>query len=381
MPPLTYLTVDSVVTGVGTSQVLPYVTRLAARGLPVTLHSFEPARPPAQLVDGLRRAGVAWRPHRFRGRGALGGIGRVLTGAVAARGRPLVHCRSTLPAASALLSRPGAWVWDQRDFWLDQRIALGSVASGSPRERLLRRVEHVAAERSDAVITLTVAAVDELERRYPGFDRRRATVVPTCVDLDRFAPAPLSPFEPLIVMFSGSFNELYDARVAVRLIDRLRARAAGPIAMRVLQPCGSPPSAGVRVLAAAGATIGTAPFEDMPDELRAAHVGFAILRRDLPAVAAAGAPTKLAELLACGRPVVVSAGLGDYDELLPACGAGVVVDGGDEAALDRAATELLALLADPATPERCRALAEQQFGLDHAVGRLLAVYRSLSGEA
>lgn len=381
MPPLTYLTVDSVVTGVGTSQVLPYVTRLAARGLPVTLHSFEPAHPPGELVDDLRRAGVDWHPHRFRGGGSRGGVGRVLAGAVAVRGRPLVHCRSTLPAASALLGRPGAWVWDRRDFWLDERIALGSVVPGSAQDHVLRRVEHAAAERADAVITLTAAAVGVLERRHPGFERQRATVVPTCVDLDRFAPAPFVPPDPIVVMFSGSFNERYDAPVASRLINHLRARAAGPVAVRVLRPHGSPDTPGVRALAAAGATVGAARFEDMPDELRATHVGFAILRRDLPTVTAGGAPTKIAEFLACGRPVVVSAGLGDYGELLPAHRAGVVLEGDTEADLDRAAGEVLALLADPATPERCRGLAERQFGLDHAVDLLMDVYRRASGEA
>jgi glycosyltransferase involved in cell wall biosynthesis len=380
LPPLTYLTVDSVATGVGTSQVLPYVTRLADRGVRVTLHSFEAVRPPGGLVDRVRRAGVGWRPHPFRGHGAPGGIGRVLAGAAVVRGRPLVHCRSTLAAASALLGRPDAWVWDQRGFWLEQRIALGSVGRGSRQERVLRRVERAAAERSDAVVTLSTAAIDELARRYPGFERRRTTVMPTCVDLDRFRPAPLPPLDPMVVLLSGSLNDLYDAPLAVRLIDELRARAPGTVAARVLRPRGSSISAGMRALAAAGATLGSAAFEEMPGEVRAAHAGFAFLRHDVAVGAPGAVPTKVAELLASGRPAVVSAGLGDLGDLLPAHGSGVVVTGGSEAELARAATELLGLLTDPATPARCRALAEQHFDLDRAVDRLLGVYARASGE-
>src|SRR5687768_17448837 len=48
MPPVTYLTTDSLAEGVGASQVLSYVERLADRGLEIVLHTFEKAAPPEQ---------------------------------------------------------------------------------------------------------------------------------------------------------------------------------------------------------------------------------------------------------------------------------------------------------------------------------------------
>ncbi|MEJ7583478.1 MAG: hypothetical protein WKF43_05165 [Acidimicrobiales bacterium] len=153
LPPLTYLTFDGIGAGVGASQVLPYVLGAAARGLDVTLHSFEQAAPGEELTERLADAGVDWRPHGFGGFGARAGSFRVARAVPWLRGRPLVHARSDLAAASAILARPEAWVWDVRSFWIDQRMALGSVRRGSLAERALRGIERRAAERAARIVT------------------------------------------------------------------------------------------------------------------------------------------------------------------------------------------------------------------------------------
>ena len=56
LPPLTYLTFDSLAEGVGASQVLAYVERLADRGLDVRLHTFEKTAPAAGAGD-LKKVG------------------------------------------------------------------------------------------------------------------------------------------------------------------------------------------------------------------------------------------------------------------------------------------------------------------------------------
>src|SRR5579885_706519 len=114
LPPLTYLTVDSVAGSVGRSQVVPYVERLAGRGVEVTLHSFEPSAPDAAVGKRLAGAGVRWRPHAFRGGGAAGGGGRGVEGAALVAGATLVHARTDLAAASCLLSARQTWLREQR---------------------------------------------------------------------------------------------------------------------------------------------------------------------------------------------------------------------------------------------------------------------------
>ncbi|MEO5679866.1 MAG: hypothetical protein ABIS47_09360 [Acidimicrobiales bacterium] len=364
--PLTYLTMDSVKGGVGASQVLPYVERLAAGGRPVELHSFE-----QDDVTGDLGAGIRWHPHRFGRGGQAAGAVRVAVGAAALRGVGLVHARSDLAAASALIGRPAAWVWDVRSFWVDQRISLGMVRSGSVVERTLRSIEGQAARRSTAIITLTQAAIDELARRYGAGIASKAHVVTTCVDLQRFGPSPW-PDRSLSVLLSGSYNALYDLPSMLGVVEALRRHR--PTALTLLRPDPTPWDADVL---AAGGRVGASSFAAMPGHVAGHHVGLSVCRAADPRALMAAMPTKIGEFLASGRPVVVNAGLGDCDALLPAAGAGVVMAGTDGVAVDRAAAQLLDLVDDPATPERCRRLAEDHFSLEGAVATLQGIYRRI----
>jgi glycosyltransferase involved in cell wall biosynthesis len=253
---------------------------------------------------------------------------------------------------------------------------MGMVRPDSAQDRIMRSIESASVRQAAAVTTLTAAAITELSSRHDGFDPRAATVVPTCVDLDRFSAAGLPPASPVVVLLSGSLNGLYDVPTTLCLIERLRAHSA--VVIRHLRPASAPADAALDSLRASGTSIASVAFADMPGEIRSAHVGLSICHADLGAAISGAAPTKVAEFLACGRPVVVNAGLGDFDDLLTHHRAGVVLRGTSEDELDRGAVELLNLLADPATPARCRALAEKCFDVDDAVDRLLAVYRRAS---
>ncbi len=105
LPPVTYLTTDSLAEGIGASQVLAYVERLAGRGLDMRLHTFEKTAPTEALRRLLADKGISWHPHPFGTLGAHGGLSRIVTGARAVRGAAIVHARSDLAAASTLLAR------------------------------------------------------------------------------------------------------------------------------------------------------------------------------------------------------------------------------------------------------------------------------------
>lgn len=368
---LTYLTVDSIQQGVGASQVLPYIRGIAEEGMATRLHTFEEGPAPPRLSADLGEH-IEWHPHRFGSPGSVGGLDRVVRGALAIRGAHLVHARSDLAAASALLARTDRWVWDIRSFWVDQRIALGMTTPGSRSERAMRSIERRAARRSSAITTLTAAAIPELARRHGTGVADKAQVVTTCVDLDRFAFSPL-PDGPVRLLLSGTFNALYDTEAMLRL-HRAVQRLQPATGLSLLRPAATSLDEQVR---AQGGEVGKRPFADMPAAVASHHAGLSICRTDQPDALVAAMPTKIGELLACGRPVVASAGLGDVDSLLGETGAGVVLQGTSDDDLVRGAHELVDLLADSATPERCRRVAEQHFSLDRAVDTLVGIYRSI----
>jgi glycosyltransferase involved in cell wall biosynthesis len=374
MTRVTYLTFDSLAEGIGASQVTAYAERLPRHGIEVELITFEKRAAEPSTYDRLRRAGVVWRPQPFGPRGSLGGASRVVHGAWLLRRSRVVHARSDLAAASALLARSQRWVWDVRSFWADQRVALGTLAPGSAEERALRLIERGAARRSGAIVTLTHAAVPTLvERHGPGV-AAKATVISTCADLDRFRATPLPRGTTVRLLLSGTLNAYYDVPAMIAFAAVLAGRR--PAVLRVLAP-------GTHqwedLLVAARAEVGAVAPQDMPEHIALHHAGMAVCRLDAGVSLRAAAPTKVGEFLASGRPVVVNAGLGDIPDLVAAWDCGVVIAATDPASLTAAADELLRLLDDPATPQRCRSLAEHHFDLDRAVLELAEIYRRLDG--
>jgi glycosyltransferase involved in cell wall biosynthesis len=375
LPPITYLSVDSLSDSVGASQVLPYVEALARRGFKLRLCSLEKDRPSPSTARRLAEAGVRWEPRPFGGRGALNGLARVAKGARCLRGAELVHARSDLPAASALLARCPRWIWDMRGFWADERIEMGLLRQGSPAERAMRAVERASARRAGGIVALSAAAIEELAARHGPQVRAKATVITTCVDLERFVASPMPDASVLRLVLAGTLNRRYDVPLMLGLVSELRRRRPAELAAFVPGP-----SPWVEALVDFGVPPRAATREEMPSILAAAHVGLSVLRPDAGVSRKAAMPTKLGELLACGRPVVVSPGLGDMDALVSSFRAGVVLEGARADQLRAAADEIEQLVADPGTSSRCRALAEAHFDLERGVDRLVELYaRAVSG--
>lgn len=369
LPPVTYLSFDSMADGVGWSQVVPYVSGLARRGVEVTLHSFEKAEPDRLVSERLAAAQVRWRPHPFRVGGSAGGLARVVQGAALVAGAELVHARSDMAAASTLVAGRRAWVWDVRSFWREQRIAAGQIRAGSHPDRALRTVEGRAAARSTGVVTLTKAAVDVLVERHGPQMAAKSQVIPTCVELERFTCSPLPPPVPLRFLLAGTLSTVYDVPTMLALVKRVRRRR--PAELAVLTPQAT---AWDDHLAVAGITSARAGRAEMPARVAASHLGLSVLRPDLGVSSRAITPTKLGEFLASGRPVIVNAGLGDMDELIAAYDCGVVLRDRSEDGLEEAAEEIGRLMDDGGTPGRCRKLAESHFDVERGVDQLLELY-------
>ncbi len=371
LPRVTYLSVDPVTSTVGASQVLAYVERLAERGVGVDLHSFE-HHVDESIAENLARRGVVWTPHRFGGRGARAGFGRVARLARSIRGADLVHARSDMAAAAAMWSGAEHWLWDVRSFWADQKVATGVFSARSPQARVFQRIERRAAVGSRHVVALTQSAIDELDRRYDGVVGPKATVVTTCVDRRRFKPSPMPATDPVRLLLAGTLNRFYDVPTMLDLVAELRTRR--PVELLVASPGGTDwdPE-----LESVGAVRTLATPGEMPALIASCHAGLSVCRDDAGVSLLAAMPTKIGEFLAVGRPVIVNSGLVDAASMVDGVDAGVVVDA-STGGLDAAATKLLELLDDDATPGRATGLAAGFFDLDAGVDKLLEVYRRIS---
>lgn len=367
MTPLTYLAVDSARRGPGVTQIVPYVNEIARLGRPVHLHTFESERgdPGLPLHDD-----VTWHVHRFGHGGSRGGAGRVGVMTWIARDAPLLHARGNLPGAAAAVGRPGRWVWDMRAFWRAQRVAVGAMSARSTEHKLFGSLERRAGRRADHLIVLNRAARAVLEERHGPAVVGRTTTIPTCVDLERFAFAGPVPTDPVSFLLQGSVNRLYDVPLMLALVREMQRLR--PAELRVVRP--QPGSWETQLQEAARVVERRAPAE-MAGVVASSSVGLCVLGDGNPLSSAGAYPTKAAEFLASGRPIVVDANAGDVALDVASEQAGVVVDGPDS--VPDAARTLAELLDDPGLGARCRALAERRFDVKVAAATLAAIYADL----
>ncbi len=360
-----FLTVDSIQEGVGWSQVAVVTQELASLGLDIALMSFEKSKPSPERKATLQDANVAWTPLPFGAGGPRGSLDRIRRMTRRAPSAHLFHCRSDLPVATALLKRK-QFVWDVRSLWADQRVASGTLSSRGPEFRVMRRLERAGYRSSSGMVTLTSSVLEVLEDRY-GPRSKPGIVVPTCADLDTFTPSPPPSLETLEVLLSGTYNNYYDVSLMADFVTQLRAR--GTVRVTWARP-GESSRADISFV---DRTVVAGNAQELAGLIAKCHVGLSVCRADGGPSLTAAMPTKIAEFLACGRPVVVNPGLGDCDELVAAGVLAVAT----RASLNAEADSLLALLAAPDLADRCRRQAEERFSLKAGCLDLAALYAAI----
>lgn len=362
---LTYITIDSLSEGVGSSQITPLITLLANAGLKISLISYEKSNPGSKVTNYFKSIGVEWNVRDFGQSGLMGGIARLNNLRQEVPKTNLIHARSDIPAVSAIASQQAPVLWDVRSLWADQKVMIQKSHFGTISYPLYRGLESIAASKSLGMSTLTSAVVPILEQRHKVLPHLR-TVVTTAVDLNRFQLSSVLP-PKVRALFSGTFNEYYDLDLSRLFMEEFQKQV--PTDIHWARPSESQRSEiGVgesRVLV--GSQIGMA--EIIPNY----SFGVSVCKLDAGPSLAAAMPTKIGEFLACGRPVVVNKGLGDMDEFLREYDAGVILDGTPRNLVE-SASKLSSLLLDSETPMRCRALAEKHFSMKEGSIKYLDLY-------
>ncbi len=386
-----YLTRNGLLEPLGQSQIWPYFRGLS-KDHNITLISFEK---PVDRVDDLAMQqmrklcsnhGIRWIPLQFRSQPrpwapalAIPQLTLVALWQWRRRSRPqLVHARSYVPAAIALLLHrlTGVpFIFDMRALWPEELITAGHLRRGSLLHRALLGLERRCLQEASAVVSLTQAAAAYLQQQYPiELAHQRIAVIPTCADLQRFQPAEQSPPASLVIgcigtLLSGWF-----------LIDWLRAffeaiARADPTARFELISRDAPAA----ILAALHPApswadrlqIKSASPAEMPAIVQKHTASVMFFTGGLSKLGSS--PTRMAEVLACGRPVVANPGVGDVEQVIRQHRVGVLARGDSAAEMDVCVAELLALLRDPRLAKGCRRTAEHLFSLESGT----AAYRQL----
>jgi glycosyltransferase involved in cell wall biosynthesis len=340
------------------TQVLPYLRELVAGGVGMSLLTFEPKRfDEAEWRERLRADGIEWYTLPYHKRPTLPATfydivrGAFRAAAIARRERiRILHARShvaTLISALAKRMTGARVIFDFRGLVAEESVDRGMWRAGGWLFRLTKTAERWLLRDADGVVFLT--------------ERMRATlpvpveVIPCCVDAVRFAGATraeLGVRDRLVYVYAGTLGGYYLIDETARLMAAARAADPRTFALVMTQ---SEPQPMIAALERAGFSkddyrVLTVAPEDVPRYLHAADAGVAVIRTSLSH--GAMSPTKFAEYLAAGLPVIFSAGIGDLDTQIEQHRVGVLLRSLEPAAFSAAIDAMAALRRDPQLGER-----------------------------
>lgn len=394
------------------TQVLPYLREIVKGGIKVYLLTFEP-NPKENWTDeeivsmrkSLADENIEWHFLTYhKTPSAPATFFDVLNGARFARNLArkekidVFHGRVHIPTmmgwfAKKGLKRKPKLFFDIRGFFPDEYVDAGIWEKGSQVYNAVKKAEKWLLRDADAFVTLTEKAREILfpESKETGFDKedRPVEVIPCCVDLDKFKIAneesrkqmreKLNIGDRLAIVYVGSFGGFYMTEETADFYGVAKEKDPDTFALILTQ---SPKEMIEPLLKERGYSekdyfIQKVKPTEIPLYLSAADLAVSFIKPSYSKIASS--PTKNAEYLACGLPIIANSKVGDTAEQIMEDKTGVVIEDFSRETFEKAFDEVSKMLENKEDlAERCKASARKRFDLKEVGGkRYLNVYRKL----
>jgi colanic acid biosynthesis glycosyl transferase WcaI len=303
--------------------------------------------------------------------------------AMARAGRPDVLIASSPPflphVSGALLAR--YWrvplILEIRDLWPDYLVQMG-VVKGKRTQRALFGLERWLLRQATHVVVVTESFRERIV--WKGVPREKVSVIPNGVDLSRYVPKENTSPNRFRVGYIGTFGRGQGLLAVVEAARLLAAR--GPDIRFTL--VGDGPQRDI--LKDAIRDQGLTNVEIAPPIPREETIAFynscdvcLVPLAPIP-IFQETIPSKIFEVMACGRPLIASLS-GEAADIVRRCDGGIVTPPGDGAAL-ASAIEKMRLLPDEerdAMGRRARSFVSTHYDRRQLADRYLELLRAVTG--
>lgn len=397
------------------TQVLPYLREIQKDGVNVSILTFEP-NPEQNWTSEqieiekqkLADEGIEWNFLTYHKRpSAPATLYDVFRGAIFVWNKirreklDVIHARVHVPAMMGALARKFSFgekpklLFDIRGFFPEEYTDAGVWKENGWLYKLVKRVEKWLFKESDGFVVLTEKAREILfpESKKSGFDKfqRPVEVIPCCVDLSRFETANddsraeirkrLNAENRFVIAYVGSFGGWYLTDAMADFFKAAKEKNTDSFAM-ILTQSNAETIAGLlknHGLTETDFFISKVSPSEIPRYLSAADAAISFIKPCFSKLSSS--PTKIAEYLISGVPVISNRGVGDVAELIEENKVGAVLADFDEKSYVLAIGKLEELNKSGDLREKCRETASSEFDLEKVAGaKYRSVYRRLLGK-
>jgi len=360
-------------------QIKTYKGKLADEGIEwqfLTYHKTPSA--PATIYDVLRGAYFIWRK-------------------LQRESVEVLHARVHVPAMMGAIARKFSHrkpklLFDIRGFFPEEYTDAGRWKENGRLYKAVKRAEKWLLKQSDGFVVLTEKAREILfpESKETGFDKfgRPVEVIPCCVNLEKFAAIDNSLREEMreklnlrgrrVIAYVGSFGGWYMTEETIDFLAVAREQDKSTFALILTQ---RETEKIVAKLKEKGFTdkdylVKSVAPSEIASFLCASDVAVSFIKKCYSKQASS--PTKIAEYLAGGLPIISNEGIGDLDELITNDKVGTIVEKFTKESYLESLQKITELQKDADLAENCKASAERRFDLEKVGGkRYRSLYRRL----
>lgn len=349
-----FVSIDGMTDPLGQSQVIPYLVGLSKQGFQISIVSCEKPENFNQnkkLIEQLfNKAEIKWHTCIYKTKFPL--ISQIqnylnLKKLVSKNinSDVVLHCRSYLAGLIGLyfkLKLNTGFIFDMRGFWADERIEGSIWNKKNPIHNYLysyfKKQEKRMLVKSDAIITLSNKAKNEILSWNLNILNEKITVIPCCVDLEHFCFSyininSLNEFKTkfnqlnnkFVLSYIGSLGTWY---MAEEMLDFFKVLNNSVKAHFLIITKDNPEIifniAKRKNISLDSFTVISSSRNDMPYYLALSDASVFFIRPSFSKTASS--PTKLGEILSMNKAVITNNGIGDVDEIIDSGKCGVVLN-------------------------------------------------------
>lgn len=403
-----YLSYDGMTDPLGQSQVLPYLRGLSMYNFEIHLISFEKKErfvqnrhKIEQLLSGFA---IKWYPLHYHQKPPvistlydLWKLNSKVKQLLKTQNISFIHCRSYIAALVGLKFKKELkipFIFDMRGFWADERVDGKLWNLKNPLFKAIytffKHKEQAFLQQSAHIVSLTQNAKDEiLSWQLSHVSADKISVIPCCADLEHFSQnnidkMQLHSIKKKLGIKDDSFTISYIGSLGTwYMIDEMMS-----FFKILLQHI---PQAFFLIISTDAPEIAYQAAEKLQIDTRKILV-ISASRQEVPYYIAlskcsvffinstfskkASSPTKLAEILGMGVPVICNSGVGDVEQIVKNGEVGIVIDNFDNQSYTDAIKRFLAM--PPLNPSNIALYASNYASLSDGINNYLRIYRQLS---